>query len=289
MTYVSTLADKAILARLRRSMYQPYAFDEKATLQVEAANGVQGAGRFNKRLLKNCNTLKECNSKFNDLYQHFVRHTVPWLDDGVRMLPNAQYFDFAADMRRMIQAANDSADLLAKDWDRLVQDDLQRLGSLGNPKDYPSADELRASFDATIRFFPIPSSNDFRIAVSEEDKADMERAIREAEAAVRKHLMEEMLGPVKKFVEKMSVPIGSEGAIFRDSLVENLQDVVDRLPRLNINNDPDVSQTIEDIQAIVSQYGRNPDVLRESPITRARAHAEMAKVASKMSAFMQGA
>lgn len=288
MSYISTLADKAVLTKLKRSLYQPYAYDKKATEQVEQANGVADAGRFNKRLLKGCNALKDCQAEFTALYVYFTSNTLPWLDDGVRMLPNAQYFDFAADMRGRIQRCNDAADALSAKWDQLVSEDMKRLGALANAADYPTAAELRDRFSVELRFYPVPSSNDFRTNVSDEDKHDMERAISEAEANVTKHLMGEMLEPVKRFVEKMAVPIGDNGHIFRDTLVTNLQDVVNRLPRLNINNDPTVAATIDDIRGIVNKYGTNPDVLRESPITREQAHAKMKEIEAKMGAFMRG-
>lgn len=283
-----TLADKALLVRLQRSMYQPYAYDDSATKTIEQMTGVKNAGRYNKRLFKDNRDLAETNEAFSVLYNTYRKNTVPWLDDGVRMVPNAIYFEFAHEMRGLIQAAKSSVQTLAQKWDSMVLADMQRLGPLANPKDYISKDDLLAKFDATIHFFPIPSTSDFRVEVTDEDKAEMEKALKEAETNVSKYLLGEMLDPVKAFVEKLSIPIGEKGAVFRNSLVENLVDVVDRLPRLNINGDPAVAETINQIKAIVDTYGENPDVLRESPIVRQQARDKMAEIDAKLAAFMGG-
>lgn len=283
-----TLADKALLVRLQRSMYQPYSYDDAATKMVEQATGVRGAGRYNKRLFKGRTLLSDTNEKFNVLYTTFIKNTVPWLDDGVRMVPNAAYFDFAQDLRGLIADARAAADKLAQNWDAMVAADMVRLGALANPADYPSAEEVRARFDARVNFFPIPSTADFRVDVTDEDKAEMEAAIHEAEANVGKHLMKEMLGPVQAFVAKLSVPIGADGSIFRDSLVENVAELVGRLPRLNINADPVIDRMLGDIRTVLDTYGQNPDALRESPIMREAARDKMAQIQSDMAAFMGG-
>ena len=170
MFQLATLADKALLVKLQRSMYQPYAYDDSATKLVEQQAGVSNVGRFNKRLFKDNPILKSTNEKFTLLYNTYRKNTVPWLDDGVRMVPNAVYFEFAHEMRGLIQQAKAAADHLESQWDRMVGEDMQRLGALANPADYPPSWEVRSIFDATINFFPVPSTNDFRIAISEEDK-----------------------------------------------------------------------------------------------------------------------
>lgn len=287
MTYhMTTLADKALLVKLNRSMYQPYAYDKAATEMVEQAAGVKNVGRYNKRLFKDSKTLKDTNEAFNALYLTYIKNTVPWLDDGVRMTPTALYLELANELRGLIRDARRAADALELAWPQMVIDDMRRLGAMGNWADYPSAAEVRAKFDAQVNFFPIPTTADFRIDVSAEDKAAMDAAIATAEANVGKYLMKEMLRPVQSFVKKLSVPIGTEGSIFRDTLVENINDLVDRLPRLNINNDPEVTVLINEIKAVMETF--NADALRDSPVVRQSARDKMAEIEAKMAAFMGG-
>lgn len=278
---LSTLADRAILVRLTRSMYDPYAYDSQATQQIEVSSGVVGAGRYNKRLFRNCKPLEETTAAFGAAYRYFMANTVPWLDNGVRMLPSEMYFDFTAKMKELMDEARASARKLASQWGGLVAADVLRLGPLGNPSDYPR--DIYGRFEIAMRFLPVPHVADFRVGMTEEDKATLHEAITEAEANVAKHLMGELLKPIQKAVEKLSVPIGAEGSIFRDTLMSNITEVATQAKRLNaITNDPTVAEIVRDIEARVSSYAANPDRLRESQDDRMAATAELDAIMSKM-------
>lgn len=279
---LNSLANRALLVKLTRSMYQPYAYDDNATKLIEKTVGVSGVGRYNKRLMKDSARLKDTNEKFNALYAEYIRNTVPWLDDGVRMVPNAIYFEFAASLRSLIAEAKAAADQLEQEWDAMVAADIARLGPLANPADYPTAQQVRERFNAQVRFFPIPQSEDFRVAVTDEDRAEMEAAIAEATANVTKHLIKEMLAPVAKLAAKLSVPIGTEGSIFRDSMVENVLEEVLRAERLNVNNDPEITELTGQIKTVVAPYVAVPAALREDAHKRADAAARMKELQDKM-------
>src|SRR5690606_3207581 len=59
-----------------------------------------------------------------------------------------------------------------------------RLGSMFKPSDYPSVEELEKKFGMEMRVMPVPSSEDFRVSMSEAQadriKADIERHVAEA-------------------------------------------------------------------------------------------------------------
>ena len=287
---ITSLADKALLVRLQRSMYQPYAYSKEATNLVSNTMGVGAdAGRFNKRLVKGCKELDVCNAAFGKLSRTFRDHTVPWLDDGIRMCPNTSYFELAAMLRELIAEANKAADALVAAWPKVVAQDMVRLGVLFDERDYPSQSELRKKFDATVQFLPVPSTNDFRVEIDEDDRKPQESRIKQVEADTAKYLVGEMLEPIQRFVDKLSIPIGEGGAIFRDSMVENMVELLGRLPKLNINNDPTVDKAIKDLKAIITPYAENIDLLRQVPEIRVSAKDRMARLQSDLSAFMQAA
>jgi hypothetical protein len=277
---VPTLADKAMLVRLTRSMYQPYAFDRNVTEKVNYETGVRKAGRFNKRLLLDCYQLRETNAAFNDVYQYTLLNTVPWLDDGFRMFPADRYFDFQRGLRELMDEANRQADRLAAVWDVLVADDMSRLGSLANSDDYPR--DIRQRYSVAVKFMPIPTANDFRVAVSDEDRQSLNDAIAEAEANVTKYLIGELLDPIKRAVEKLAVPIGDEGSIFRDSLLVNITEQVERARNLNLGADPRITELCDSIKSAVGGFDKAPDMLREDISARQATQEKLAAIARKM-------
>lgn len=285
--HIPTLADRAMLVRLSRSQYQPYAHDLGATMKIEVDTGVRKAGRFNKRLLLDCHMLRDTNVAFNDVYQYHMRNTAPWLDDGMRVLPSKSYFDYSQAMSELMATARRKVDELAVVWDQLVIEDMQRLGPLARSEDYPK--DIRSKYSVGLKFLPIPTASDFRVHISDEDKATLASAISEAESGVTRHLLAEMLEPVKRAVEKLSVPIGAEGSIFRDSLLSNLIEVADRAKKLNVMDDLAVETIIDAINANVKGYVQNPDRLREDVAARSDAQAQLDEIMNKMSAFMGGA
>lgn len=278
--FTPALSQRAMLVRLKRSMWDPYAFDRLQTDKVEADTGVKKAGRFNKRLMLDCYMLTDTNSAFNDAYTYVQRNTVPWLDDGFRMLPSHMYFDFAAGVRELIATAKRKAALLANNWDKSVRYDMLRLGPLANPKDYPT--DIASRYDISIKFMPIPDSGDFRVNISEEDRRTLEEQLAEAEANVAKYLLGQLLEPIKKATEKLAIPIGQDGARFHNTLMSNITDMVERARKLNLSNDPKITELVDEIHSAMRGYAAAPDLLRENIGARSDAQAKLDAIMAKM-------
>jgi hypothetical protein len=280
--HITTLADKAVLVRLTRGVYQPYAFDQSATDLVEQTNGVTRAGRFNKRLFKDCSELTTCNNAFGLVYTKHISMTLPWLDDGLRMLPSWKYESYRDTLRPLIQQAEATADELQSKWDRLVVADMTRLGPLANSKDYPI--NVRDRYYIDIKFLPVPMKGDFRVDISDEDRASLDRALVEAENNATKYLISEVLKPLKHAVSKLNTPIGADGSVFRDSLVDNVLEAVERAAELNIASDPTLLAEIVNVRSCI--HGVGADALRESDVVRSTTASKLDEVTKRLSAYM---
>jgi hypothetical protein len=82
----------------------------------------------------------------------------------------------------------------------------------------------------------------------------------------------------------MADRLEEEGAVFRDSLVNNIKDLANLLPRLNIAEDPD----LERLGNYVSQRLCTvpPDVLRKDPSIRKETADQANAVLRRMDYFM---
>ena len=280
MLNIPTLRDKAITVRLSRRMYNPYKYDKTATEAAENSTGTHRAGRFTKRLLRNCVELKKTQSAYNDLYAYVVDNTLPWMDDGVRVLPNANYMEFVAEVGNLRRRAAACLKVLYDAWDQRVMEDQKILGGLWCASDYLSKDEMLGKWGVQLTFAPVPCSEDFRIDMDETDKQALDEAVREVQDQAGDYLLKEILKPVAAMAEKLAVPIGTEGSIFRDTLVSNLKDVCKRARKLNINGDSRVASVISDIEAAVSVV--TPDSLRQSTAARQATGSAMKAVEKKI-------
>lgn len=264
-----TLADKAMLVRLSRGIYQPYAYDAVATSKVEQDNQVTKAGRFNKHLLKESVWLKSANAAMSAIYTYHHRVTLPWLDDGLRLLPSAMYFEYTQEIRRLRDEADKAVDALAQHWQQEIANDANRLGPLFKVEDYPT--DIKSRYYCKVQFLPVPSTDDFRVHVSEEDRQSLHQAVYEAEHAAVEYVLAELLEPLRRAAEKLAVPIGAEGSVFRDTLVENIVEVSERMAKLNISDDAALAAAINDVHNAFAPYTKNIDALRVSQEVRTQA------------------
>jgi len=276
---VKGLDEKAVLVQLKRSMFGTSRRDE---VESEA----YGAGNVVKHLFqdKACR-MAAVKSAYSEVYTYVNENTVPWAK-GVRMLNIDHYFDFTAGLRQRIDHASAKVADLVAHWDYEVQRDLARLarieqdkgkapGSLANPDNYPDASEIGDRFGIDVQYMPVPTTGDFRVNISDEDKASLQRQLEEAEDAAAKHVIQQMLEPMQRAVEKLNVPIGQDGSVFRDSLIDNMVEVAERMERVNVSDDPEVSEKIADLRALVGAYADNKDVLRSSQTVRQKAASQI--------------
>lgn len=280
MFNVPTLREKAITVRVRRSMYTPTKYDRAATAAAEAALGTAKTGRYTKKLLRTCKELRDCQHAFQDVYNYAVQNTLPWMDEGVRVLPNGNYIEFAAEIGRLRNVAMQKVQALATVWDTAVMADKGFLGGMWSPSDYPTKAEMVAKWDISIMFAPVPVSDDFRIDMDEADKQLLDNAINDVEAKATDYLLKQILEPVVAMADKLSIPIGDEGAIFRDSLVGNLQDVCKRARKLNINNDERVDEIAGEIEKALENI--TAQTLRESDYVRDTTAKRMDEISKKL-------
>lgn len=279
-----SLKDRCVLVQMRRNMWQAKAFDKSATDSIEAANGVTKVGRYNKTLLKGDADLKAVNTAFYECYQYYKDHSLPWMSDGARIIPAAELLDFTAEVTRLKENAMALVSRLHDRWGAAVQADANRMGSLFNPNDYPDADSMAAMWDIKLIVMPISDGHDFRTEVGEDVKAALDAELQETEAKATEHCMKMLLEPITAMAERLSIPVGEAGSVFRDTLVSNLKDAANRAKRLNINN----SQTITDTcnQVLATLNGIDAQTLRDADDVRSSVAGSMRKLQRNLAAYM---
>jgi len=274
---VKGLDEKAVLVQLKRSMFGTSKRDDEESKMY-------GAGNVIKHLFEGRNNrMAEVKVAYADVYTYVNENTVPWAT-GVRMLNIDHYFDFTSGLRKRIEAADDAVADLEVNWAYEVQKDLDRLQAIAdakgkpnlvNPDDYPDASEIGGRFNIEVRYLPVPTTGDFRVAISDEDKATLQKQLTDAEENAARHVVEEMLNPMMAAAAKLATPIGKDGSIFRDSLIDNMAEAADRMARVNVSADPVISDKIAELRSLVGTYANNKEVLRNSQTVRAKAASQI--------------
>jgi hypothetical protein len=148
-----------------------------------------------------------------------------------------------------------------------------------NEEDYPEWKKMRTLFNLRLERLPFPDvshfSQEMRRMYGEEFEATATNRINAAVADA----MERVIEPV----QKMATTLASPDAIFRDSLVDNIREVLQIAPSLNITNDRRLADAITAVQNQIATL--NPDTLRDNPTIRKDAADKAAVIVARFGKF----
>lgn len=290
----NTIADRAMSVRLQRGTGYARVRDTDAEAVVKQQFGDQGQV-VSKALFKDKGCLIYRRAQLaGEMYQYHIKITLPHTDDGWRILPNGLYFEYSQKIQDFASRLEQMDGIILANYPTLVQDDVDRRNAalmaqgkapIAHAGEYPDMAHMRRLLYVRYYFQPISTANDFRYEVTPEDRRRMDDLLHDIEETAKADLYQRMLDPIRAFVTKLSTPIGQEGSIFRDSLVGNVAEMVEHLPKLNLDNDPHIASTLAEIAAIIAPLARCPDVLRESQAQRDSAKARMAQVMKSLEGY----
>ncbi len=149
-------------------------------------------------------------------------------------LPSNFYFDLMERMREFEASFEQGVESFLTVYPQYIDQVRPELNGLFREEDYPSVEKLRTKFGVKLEILPIPSGADFRVQMSAEEQA---RVSREIDANVRQSFgprhrrpMEAPARVVSHMVDRLNEP----DSRFHGLLVTNVFDLVEILPRLNV-------------------------------------------------------
>ena len=285
-----SLHDKAILVSLstpRLGLNRREDDDAAAVARLHGADSKAFA--VTKRLLQGNPAFDAIRKYDGQLGDWNRKQTRPWNDDGTRLLPTLQYDTYMAHMR----AARAEREALVRDFltgfDGFVQNDRARLGNAFRPSDYPDRCTVRERFSFALAVTPVPDGKDFRISVSKADmlamQANVDERLRQAEEKARVDLFHRLAGPLCDMADKLG---SGKDLTLRTTnpLVENLKEILDLIPRLNITGDA----KIEDFRRMALEKLANitPETLKDNDLVRSVAARKAQEILDGMADFMGG-
>jgi hypothetical protein len=265
------LNTQAMLANLNISQWTARKHDRKVTDEVEKNHAAKDAGRFNKLLIDK-SALEAVQKVASAARDHHYKVTLPWGDNGDRLLPSKLYLAYTQDMRMFRDAFNREVDTFVRDYPQLVQDARKRLGTLYELADYPLVSDIRDRFSFSTAFTPVPDAKDFRVEVAEEDAEKIRHDIEQMVLLRQHEAVKEAYARAKDIVLRVRDRCSAEKPVIRESLMSNVQELIDMLPAFNLTKDPQLDQLARDLKGLV----KSPDALR----TRADVREDTAKAAS---------
>ena len=270
------LTHDAMLVSLRIAAWSGRLYDRAASNHVAAAHdAASSAGRYNKRLLPKC-AFAALTATLSKARTTHYEQTLPWDDQGSRLLTvanHARYTELMDALReRMIRERARFID----DYDDHIDRARLDLGKLFSIDDYPSKEALRGQFAIRYRIAPVPDAEHFMAKLASDDtervKRDIERQIEERLRDGVGDLYRRLGEAVERVSERLREDESGKPLVFRNSLIGNIRDLVEVVPRLNIFGDDELARLCEQVKGKIGSV--EPDALRPSknfdPVARQR-------------------
>lgn len=274
---------KGMIAYLNISTWTARKFDARVTREIEASYAASNTGRYNKILIAT-EYLANIQKIASAARKYHYENTLPWFDNGGRMLPAANYFSY---VQKIDELRNEFTQEVYKFLNLYpgYKDEAQtRLNGMFAEEDYPDPDKLTGKYSLAIQLQPIPDADDFRVSLNEEDveaireayRLQLEKSIGEA----NKELWSRLYEVVGHMLERLS----SADAKFKNSLVENVRDLCALMPKLNITEDEHLNAIVAEVQQTLARL--SPDALRKNAELRGQTASQARKILDKMQHYI---
>lgn len=263
MNAMTALHQSAMLATLNISQWTARKYDKKVSVEVEQQHQAKDAGRFNKLLIDK-EALEPINKIAGAARAYHYKMTLPWGDNGDRLLPAMLFMDYTDAMRGYKAEFAKRVDEFVHKYPDLCNTAYKRLGTMYNSSDYPGASEIRSRFELVTEFTPVPTANDFRVQLNEEYVGSIRRDIEARMNARQQEAVKHCFERVKEVVGHIHERLVDKDKTFRDSLITNAQELLALLPALNITGDQVLTDLAEEVKLLLV----NPDRLRQDETLR---------------------
>ncbi len=275
------LSNKALLVVLNISQWTGRKYDRNATTKVESDFSTQGkVGQYTKKLLPKCLELDRVNQVQAKIRGYFYEQSLPWFTDGSRIISSKNYMAFTAEFRKLKSEFDTAVNDFIREYPVLIAAAKIKLGDLFNAIDYPNEERIKLCFSCDVHFMPIPDVKDFRIEISDEEKDEFTKKMQSVESQAMKEVWSRLYEVVNKAASRLNSP----DAIIKNSLIENIQEVCQLLPKLNLNDDTSLETMRLEVEKTIA--GINPDVCRNSDLARQDGAKALNEALNKMSVFM---
>ena len=278
------LHTRAMLVSLRISAWSARKYDRKVSQETATAhNTTIDAGRYNKCLLPgDAASFKALTSFVSNLRVINYSQTLPWSDDGWRLLPVKNYTAYTDVIRTSQHEFNRLLEEFAVDYPSLRESARLTLNGMYSDTDYPS--DIRGRYDFSVEYSPVPCGTDFRVSLAateiEAIAARTEQRVTDAFNAAmtgKDGAVDRLRKVVSSIIEKCSSP----DAIFRDSLIGNARELCNVLTRLNVTDDP-ILETLRQQTETLSMV--EPETLRRNDDVRAETAKQAQSILDAMTA-----
>jgi hypothetical protein len=245
------LEDVCCLVSVEAKRPQMTKTDRKATRAAEdAMNAEAGTGAYHKALYPKPLVQPIHTAELH--VRNYVQAYASTLARNLYLLPNSFRQRVYEGGYHLIDTEYKMAvDAFLINYGQVLHAAQQQQGDMFDASVYPDVSEVRAQFRMDLRFLPFaPARNlaadEFGAMLAQRCEVDIKNALRDN--------LQDILGQMTKVVgsiaSKLHTKLNEDGkqARFHDSLMENLDHLIEVVPALNFTNDPRIDHLIDEMK-----------------------------------------
>jgi hypothetical protein len=270
---IAGVARSAMMVDLNIAIYSGRKQDKSTQAEVTNAkgSGSKKAASVYKNLFAECKELDAITKFQARARAEHYKITLPWNDQGARLLPTAALLDYQKTMQRHKDEFNRLVDAFLDKYDTLVAGAAFQLGTLFDRNEYPSRGKVAQRFRMETSFTPLPTGGDFRLDIESEVQRELVRQYEEKLdaqlAAANQDSWTRLYNAISKLSDRLTVDEDGKKRTFHDTTVTNAVELCELLHVMNITQDPSLTKAARKLAEVLSDV--TPKELREEDSTRA--------------------
>ena len=282
-----SITTECMLVSLHRGAWEARKLDKEEGKKVANDSGAAVDAVSVNKLIIPKEALAKVQAASNAIYSHYMHHTLPWKDNGDRLLSRKIYMKFIEEHEELVSALKTEAYNFAHNVYPQYRAQAQfRMAGLFKASDYPDPHTVASKFYARLEIDAVTEASDFRVKMDSEQAERIQERIEENMNARVGAVMEKVWTQLSDALEHYAERMKTDGRLY-DSVKENLIGLCDILPGLNILNDPKLAAMGKTIKERLEGFEIKP--MRDPKLgkmLKAQAAAEADEIVEQMRGFM---
>ena len=270
-----SIASSAVQIDLNISVWTARKLDRKVSEEIDGTKKTNTrAGNYNKHLLAGTKQLKDIQSLTGEIRNWHLRQTLPWSDNGTRLLPMKNFFKYKEQLTEYQHQFDTQVKQLVDDYPQLISLSAYNLGELFDRDDYPPTEEIESKFNLGYTIIPVPEAGDFRVDIGNDIRQELETQYEDAYQQKVETAMSSAWSrlhtTLENMVTKLADPRWNEEDVKNpqvyDSFIGHGMELTSLLTSLNITDDHDLEQARIGLEQALA--GVQPDMIKNQPYVR---------------------
>jgi hypothetical protein len=275
-TTAPSISSAAMTVDFNASVWTARKKDRKASDDVTNMNAAdKGVANVTKNLLGDCDELRAVQKFAGNVRNMHYSMTMPWSDNGSRLLTTMQYFKYNEVMTDLQQEFGRLVDEFLTVYEWKIMQAQAKLGDMFNRDEYPTRDSLRDKFGFRVSYVPLPDSGDFRIDIGNEAMVTLqtqyETHYTQAIKTAMNDIWHKLHDNLTTLVRQLDVNEEGKGNRLYDSVFDRAIELTEMLGTCNVTGDSQMEamkRQLEQAFHVSGERSLNLDQIKNSPSLR---------------------